>query len=376
MVFAKQKMDEIQYAALVAKDFPTILSIMRTHKDLANREEALQYIASPGATGNTLRHNPPVIETVEKTAQVHENTGTVTLSKFGTKKGIFTYINCQDPLQRKVICLSRTASTWDSYLTAWRSYEHFCIVRQVPFYFPCDVETITDYLSYLRYEKKVEATTALSYLSALRTLHLLNRYDDSAFDDGLVDIFKEGITNDSLVVNSTTISRYVMTWEVLQLLGYHLHYSTNFNRYDIQVIWLACLLGYFGSLRMGEILSYTTTKFDPVRGINWNKIKLIEGTLIIVARLPKCSEDKLGKVVNYLPYSTNYSLCPVYNAIKLVKMNPQAVKGDPVFKLSNGKLLTMQKMNQILKQCLKPVLPDATYTCHSFRKVHEYKGTV
>ena len=371
MVFAKQKLDEQSYADLVEKDFPAILSIMRSHKDIETRDEALKYVASPGETGNTQRHPPVDQAAAAKAAQMHENSGTVTFSKFGTKKDIFKYIDCHDSLHRQVICMSRTSSTWDSYLTAWRSFEHFCTVRQVPFNLPCDVETLTDFLAYLRYEKKVEATTALSYLSALRTLHTLNRYDDSAFDDGLVDVFKEGIVNDSLVVNSTTISRYVVTWEVLQLLGHQLHHTMNFNKYDLQVIWLACLLGYFGSMRMGELLSYSVKKFDPIRGINWNKIKLIEGVLIIVARLPKSSEDKLGKVVNFLPYSTNKSLCPVYNAIKLVKMNPHAGKGDPVFRLSNGKLLTMQKMNQILKQCLKPILPDATYTCHSFRKVYE-----
>ena len=361
-----------EYVELIKRDMPAILATMRIHKSLKTRDEAMKYLSNPGETGNTPRHKPHVEQAAEAVKQVHHSTGTITASKFGTKKDIFKYIECYDERHREVICMSRTSSTWDSYLTAWKCYEQFCEKRQIGYTLPCDVDIITDYLYYMRYEKHLESTTALSYLSALRTLHIYNRMENSQFEDDMVDIYKEGITNDSLISGSTTVSRHVITWEVLQILGFQLHSLGFLNPMDVQVVWLACLLAYMGSMRMGELLSLSVKKFDSVRGISWEKMKFVEGTLVIHARLPKCSEDRFGKAVNFLQYETNRSLCPVFNAFKLIKMSANLTNLTPVFKLSNGKLLTMAKMNSILKAHLSPIFPSAHFTCHSFRIVYEF----
>lgn len=387
MIFANPSLDIGDCLALIVRDFPAILSIMYIPKDLKTREEALKYVASPGATGNTQRHKPPTsnpaaVEPVVGLQQAagaiplvasngvkttHKNTGTVTASKFGTRKDIFRYIECDNPQLREIICLSRASSTWDSYLTAWRCFEQFCLKREISYSLPCDIDMICDFLAFMCYEKNLESTTALSYLSALRLLHVLNKYEDSQFDDGLVDIFKEGVTNNSLIHDSTTVSRHVITWEVLQILGFQLHNMGKLNPIDVQVVWLACLLAYHGSMRMGELVSYYVYRFDTVRGITWNKLKFVQGTLVIHARLPKCSEDKSGKFVNFFQYETNKSLCPIFNAFKLIKMKGNVKNSDPVFRLSSGKLLTMAKTNAILKAHLSPILPGGKYTCHSFR---------
>ena len=175
-MFAEGSLTNEQYVELVKKDFPAILSVMRVHKNLETRDDAIKYLRAPGDTGNTPRHGNPT-DTAPSTSsdgvrQAHQNTGTFTASKFGTKKDIFKYISCKNLHQREIICMSRSQSTWNSYLTAWKCFEQFCAKRDVAYYLPCDVETLTDFLAFMRYEKKLESTTALSYFSALRFLHI------------------------------------------------------------------------------------------------------------------------------------------------------------------------------------------------------------
>ena len=363
-----------EYSTAVLDGFPSILHFIQGHADLTI-ENATEYIKSPPAhSGNVRRFkpkrkNPPVPELA---AQSHSS-GTFTLSKFGTKKNIWQYIACIPYVQRKKISLSKSCSTWDSYMTAWRTFTNFCIIKRRKPYIPVEPGVLIDYVCFLDEDRDLQYPTIRSYLSALKKLHHLNNVSDKSFDcPRLGDVLK-GVFNESTLMKSVSNKTYraVMTWTVMKILGKKIWESSCRSDFNKQVIWTMCLFCFFGAFRGGEMMSLNTSSFDPFRCITWAKIKrLNQNQLLIDLVIPKSSEVPEGTVVDIFRYSGDKSMCPVENIDFLIKMVSK-LRGlnlnDPVFQFDNGNMMTPKFMNELLKEYLKPLFPDVQFSSHSFR---------
>ena len=212
-----------------------------------------------------------------------------------------------------------------------------------------------------------------SYKSALKSAHIMNGSSTLAFESPLVNVVLQGMSNLSRALNVPNKQRLVLSMEVLKILGHALA-SSNFSPYDRQVIWTAMLIGYFCSIRMGEILTdnNTSSAYDPVRLITWKKFREVSSDNVsMFIAIPKVSDDSRGVVVDMFTFK-DPSLCPVQNLKTLLNMS--MAKGlnsesSPVFMMESGKLLTKEFMNQLLKSLLLPYFPASpgAWSCHSFR---------
>ncbi len=364
------------YSIAVLDGFPAILSFIKGHVDLTI-ENAREYIKSPTAhSGNVQRFKPkrknPPTSTSELAAQSHA-TGTFTLSKFGTKKNIWQYIACIPYAQRKKISLSKSGSTWDSYMTAWRTFTNFCIIKRRKPYIPVEPDILIDYVCFLDEDRGLQYPTVRSYLSALKKLHHLNNVSDKSFDcPRLSDVLK-GIYNESTLMKSVSTKKYraVMTWTVMKILGMKIWGSAGMTDFNKQVFWTISLFCFFGAFRGGEMMSLDANSFDPFRCITWAKIKrLNQNQLLIDLVVPKSSEVPEGTVVDIFRYPGDKSMCPIENIDFLIKMVLKLRGLDlnkPVFQFDNGSMMTPKFMNEKLNEFLKPLFPNVQFSSHSFR---------
>ena len=366
----ENEMTADEYVKAVNEHFPAITVFIKAHADITI-EQAKSYVKSPTAnTGNVQRFKPKRKHT-EATNPTSHASGTYTLSKFGTKHNIWGWIGGVSNQQRKKICLSKATSTWDSYLTTWRTFSKYCTISRRKSYIPVEADVLCGYVCYLHDCQQLQFDTIKSYLSGLKKLHSLNMVSVKAFECERLQDILQGIKNQSTlsrVVSNDKQYRCEMTWSDLRM---YLWKCEEYSDYDKQVIRTLSLFCFYGALRGGEILSKEEDSFDPFRAITWCKIKkLSDVQLLVVLVVPKTSEDPEGVVVDIFKYPADVAMCPVVNLeylIGMVKTTRGLMLDDPVFRLSDGKLLTTSAMNGLLKKFLKPLFPHVQFSCHSFR---------
>lgn len=372
-VFCKNQLDDKQYCEAVLDGFPSILTLMKAHCTISY-EQAKLYVKSPSAqSGNAIRYKPKRKAPTDP-AEYHAQTGTYTLSKYGTRKNIWSYIADVPFFMRKSICLGKAHSTWDSYVCSWRNFSGFCKIRRRQSFIPVDSTLLCEYVIFLFDQSELQYTTILSYLSALRKLHKLNRLDDSMFDCPRLKETMLGILHESTLnkaVDPDRKYRCVLTWEVLKIFGHSLFKSSDIEQLDKQVIWTLSLFAFFGACRGGELLSKSINSFDPFRVISWSKVRRMSDNHILVDLVvPKTSEKPEGVVVDIFAFTGDKVMCPIHNCdvlIEMVKHHRGLALEDPVFVMYSGKLFTPAHMNDLMKKFLNPYFPDAEFSSHSFR---------
>jgi hypothetical protein len=119
------------------------------------------------------------------------------------------------------------------------------------------------------------------------------------------------------------------------------------------VIWTACTLAFYASLRLGEILAVHCENFDTQTTLTWKNVKFLNFDEILLF-LPYTKTGKCaGEFVDVFP--TCDLTCPVMALRKLMYIQIDKNVFDmqkPVFMFTSGKLLTVKHFNQVLKDLL------------------------
>ena len=373
VVFSESTLTKADYRRIILEEYKNILVFCRVFKSLSV-SQTRDYLRDPKfIVGNKRRfdssHKHGTL--TEDNTTFEKNTGTYRFSKYGTNFNIWYYAPSILDSAKKYICLSWTESTWKSYRTAWDSLFSFLKHIGSPLVLPLTFDVIVKYVNYLILWRQVKVATARSYLSAVKTLHKLNKCEFGQFEDYQLYLFLRGLENWEATLNLPTLNRNVMSFNVLKLLGQSLSKSEYCN-FDIIVIWTACLLCFWTSARFGELISTSESNLDLIRAVTWNKLKFsTEENYTLFVPIPKTSEEKEGFIVDILSYS-DLRYCPVNFINKLFDQCEalnKARANDMLFVLADGTLLNMRFMNSLLEKCLRPFFPDPNikFTCHSFR---------
>ena len=101
-----------------------------------------------------------------------------------------------------------------------------------------------------------------------------------------------------------------MSFECLQLLG-HALLQQGLNDFDTLVVWAACLLGYWGSFRMGEIIPSGNLPHQQCTALKWGRVLQPESNkLTISVKFPKTVKHTNAQAVEVYEFmDKNY--CPV-----------------------------------------------------------------
>ena len=161
-----------------------------------------------------------------------------------------------------------------------------------------------------------------------------------------------------------------MSFPCLQLLGHGLTLQ-GFSDFDVQVIWTACTLGFWGSFRMSEILPSGEKPHQTCNALTWNKVfKPNTNQLTISVKFPKSMKRGSSDAVNIYRYM-DQTYCPVTQLCTFYNSVCDSEKYDPddlIFRLQSGTLLTMPLFNSILKSVMSNFFDgNHSFSCHSFR---------
>ena len=266
-----------------------------------------------------------------------------------------------------LLWLGLAPATRLSYSTAVKSYEVFCLSNGLA---PWPAQervraewiTVRTFANLCPSEGGIKAETILSYLSALRSVHVDRRMPTNAFNSPWIERIIKGARR---AFPQKKTKRLPITKEILVKI------TTNDQQ---SVDELNCSMAFkvmwAGFLRMGEVTYKAYEQRDP----SFTNIKptrsdvhLSEDDQHAVLRLKRSKTDHTHTGVEILLAATGETTCPVQALRTLITRDPQPLNA-PLFKLEN-RPFSRENVVIVLRERLRSNLISVEgYSGHSFRK--------
>ena len=151
------------------------------------------------------------------------------------------------------------------------SLKEFGVDKKISVKLPLNSCVINDYIEWCYVKKNLKASTIKSYISSIATAHKLNDLDSSCCYSFISKQMLQGIENLEFYNNICKKTRKVMTLPLLKLAGHELA-NSNWCSDSKQVIWTVLTTAFFGSFRLGEILSQSESNYNPSETLLWDDI--------------------------------------------------------------------------------------------------------
>ena len=272
-----------------------------------------------------------------------------------------------------LIYASLARSTWKKYGSAWAALDDYQAYANSVLQWPLTMDTLRGYAVYLLTARGLKMSSARAYLSSLSCLHRLKGFPNHKMDNDLVRVIMRGAENLQMSAPPTKENRrMVMTVPLLRHLGHRLA-SSGWEKEAIQTIWAASLAAFFGTTRMGELLSPSESWADPTSTLTWACVQFRKHTdsFMLHIRLAKMRTPQ-GEFIDLFPFKKIKGLCPVAALKKHWSLQKAMGKGrlqDPVFIYPSGNFVTTEAFNKALRILLGDVVDfkEDTISCHSFR---------
>lgn len=258
-------------------------------------------------------------------------------------------------------------STWRKHEAALNCFKLYENTHPPSSSWPLNHTILCSFTVWACNERKLKSSSISSYLSSLKTIHSLQNLDCSAFDNFTLKSLIRGKENQEIYSTEGNCSRRVMTLPLLKLLGHEIAIS-KWGENSKQTVWAALTIAFFGSFRMGEILSQEESKFSPKDTLLWGDIKFLDlNHILIHIKTPK-SRLPQGEFVDIFSF-TGHGVCPVAALVALRDSQHSIDPNSPVFSFQNSINLTKRTVNSILPQLLLPHLgsESSNISGHSFR---------
>jgi hypothetical protein len=246
---------------------------------------------------------------------------------------------------------SKSAGAWNRQLSAVNSYSKFSLVQGFTVAWPIPIETLRAYVGWSLKTKNLAPSTVKQYLSDLKNFHLIRGLPTKHFDDFFLASMLRGAENLSLYANLTKQARLVMSFPLLKILGQKIA-TSNWSDVSKRVFWGACCMAFFGSFRMGELLSHDEHQYSA-ETLTWNCVTFTsKNSAVIQVRFPKNTKRGQAQFVDIFEIKDS-SVCPFSCLKSLHDSNPSAVaKNLPVFSFSSTKFLSTRVFTKTLRSLL------------------------
>ena len=270
---------------------------------------------------------------------------------------------------------SLTVGTWMSYGSINKHLKECQIAtgRRLPF--PMTHESVLTLLAYLFERTTLKAATINNLLSALRTAHLTKGHYVHVLRPDIVSSLLKGRANRDASETRRVEERLPVTVDILKMLRLILDLDKNMSEGYKLLIWSVSLMAFWGSLRVGEILSKTARTIDPEVDLLRKDVTIttkkvagkVKEFLRVDLKSPKEARNNPVPITVEI-FGTGDGLCPVraYKAyvekVGIVRLNSAAFR-LPV----SGQAYRHYRFNEDLKKLLGPYIRYGKVQGHSFR---------
>ena len=132
--------------------------------------------------------------------------------------------------------------------------------------------------------------------------------------------------------------------------------------------WCAMLLGFFGCLRLSNLVPTAQVKFDPLKQLKRDDIKCVNSAVLVFFKWAKTNQN--AKKVSWIP------IIPVSDDRFNIKLNfekllslVKAPESAPLFTYARDKFHTRFSLVNLLEKCVREAgLAPEDYSWHSFRR--------
>lgn len=227
----------------------------------------------------------------------------------------------------------------------------------------CSNETFVEKFIIWLGNSNLSPNSVKTYVNSIICILKLKKIDHSHFNSYLSKILLRGLSQSTHAIER---SRRVMTVDLLKVLGHEISLQ-KWVENSKRLFWTACCVLFFGSLRIGEILSESENSFDPNSCLLWNDVVFENDSVILHLKNTKTKVHG-GEFIDLFKVN-NVCFCP-WTALKgLMKNSVQVKPNKPVFSFDSGKLLTPSLFNSTIRKLLSKHIGDHAlgFSSHSFR---------
>ena len=270
---------------------------------------------------------------------------------------------------------SLASSTWMSYGSIHKHLKGCQDYTGKRLQFPFTHESVLTLLGYLFGQTTLKSATINNLMSALRTAHISKGYYLHVLRPDIVSSLLKGRANRDACLARRKVERLPVTVDILNMLGLILELNTQLSRPYKLLVWAVSVIAFWGSFRIGELLSKRARTIDPETDLLKKDVMLVsrkvsgknKEILQVSLKSPKEARGNSVPVVVEV-FQTGDSLCPVKaykdysEAVGVKKLNSAAFR-VPIC----GEAYRHQRFNADLKMLLGPHIKYGRILGHSFR---------
>ena len=234
---------------------------------------------------------------------------------------------------------------------------------------------IAYFVSYL-IQRGLSKPTINSYMSGLRFVMMSRGSHSPTPPSSLTSQLLSGMVNikKDAIKEATKCQRRPVTLNMIILLRHAIATHPTWSPYEKSLRWSVVLLGYWGSFRMGELISKEKFKYHESTALLPTDIQFKKDCVAVWVRSPKVWTEG-GDVVEVWSVTENPGLDPVAALSCFMELR-DSTHGEallaPLFLHEDGSLYHNTELNKDLRTLLDqfPSLSSSTRECwsaHSFR---------
>ncbi len=255
-------------------------------------------------------------------------------------------------------------STKKAYAVHRKSFVKFCTLAGYD-PVPVAMHMVCEYIAYL--SDRLAYASIKKYLGIIRILHEEQGLQDPKVGDNyevkLILLAVRKKLGDK-VERRTPIEPDIL----LKMFAY-----LNVQNADDLVVWAICLVGFYGLLRISNILPPSVGEFEPGKHLTRGNFMVAGDCLIITLGWAKNNQFGERVVKVPLPRLKDHVLCPVTAVVKTFDRSSEANLNGPAFmrRSKNGKLTPVlydwfrNRFLGLIKNC---GLDNARFGTHSLRR--------
>ena len=238
----------------------------------------------------------------------------------------------------------------------WVKFLDFCLFYQLQA-LPAHPHTLCRYAQYVASLVKSHQTV-VSYLSGVKTLHLLMNVSTVAFNSFLFRLAMRGMNRLNTHVPHQAPP---MTAHLLK----DIHKLLDFTKEDDVILWAVLLVGFFLLLRKCNLVPDAANKFNPLKQLKRDDLQFCQDHIKVVLTWTK--NNQFREPLKFaLPRIPGSMLCPVEALVTLFTLIPGS-GSESVFKRSNGSCYSYNNLQTRLASLSESLGLKDKLTSHSLR---------
>jgi len=268
------------------------------------------------------------------------------------------YLRDNEVEKSRLLYASLSDSTWGRYEAALKMFKCFLHQNDTEVFWPMNEEEQTKFIIWLGGRVNLGGNTSEAYFRSIRSIQVLMGFSPFLPKQGekRIKALIQGLKN--IKGPGSAKRKQAVTTEMLKKLRNRI-INAGWTGGTKKAFWTCCLMAFFGSFRVGELLKSNTNN----RGLIWDDIE-DDGKQFVKIKIAEPKTRGGAQWVNLFPLKARL-YCPV-RALRHLKQTAQ--DKNQLGPQSNvfSETFTYQKFYQLLKQITRGD-PNLKISPNSFR---------